>query len=278
MTATRHWKCLFGLATSIMVPSISFAVEEGGEGGVKELPSFVNFISPEGSALVHWMSIIYAAVVSIILAAIAIVVYRRRKMIPGPLQNVVELAVESMYNFLHSVLGDEARRFVPFLGTLFFYILFMNLMGIIPGGYSPSTNINITASLAILVFIYVQYIGFTRMGVVRYFDHLLGQPRGLGWIAAPFVLISEFIGVFAKPFTLAIRLFGNLTGEDILVAGFVGLGVSALSFIHSPIGLPFQLPFYFLGILLSTIQALVFTLLSTIYILLMIPHTEHEGH
>jgi len=85
----------------------------------------------------------------------------------------------------------------------------------------------------------------------------------------------HIIGELAKPFSLALRLFGNITGEDILVAAFVGLGLMALSFVHSPIGLPFNVPFILLGILLSTIQALVFTLLSSVYILMMLPHPEH---
>jgi F-type H+-transporting ATPase subunit a len=89
----------------------------------------------------------------------------------------------------------------------------------------------------------------------------------------------HIIGELAKPFSLAIRLFGNITGEDVLVAAFVGLGVMLMGILglpHSPVGIPLQIPFYFLGILLSAIQALVFTLLSTIYILMMIPHEEHH--
>ena len=72
--------------------------------------------------------------------------------------------------------------------------------------------------------------------------------------------------------SLSLRLFGNILGEDSLIAAFVGLGILALSFIHSPIGLPIQLPFFLLSMLLGTIQALVFTLLTTIYISLMLPH------
>jgi F-type H+-transporting ATPase subunit a len=90
------------------------------------------------------------------------------------------------------------------------------------------------------------------------------------------MLPMHIIGEIAKPFSLALRLFGNITGEDILVAAFVGLGISALAFVGSPVGLPFNVPFILLGILLSTIQALVFTLLSTIYILMMLPHEEHH--
>ena len=83
----------------------------------------------------------------------------------------------------------------------------------------------------------------------------------------------HIIGELAKPLSLSLRLFGNITGEDVLIAVFVGLGVAILSF--SPVGLPLQTPFYFLGLLLSTMQALVFTFLSSIYILMMLPHEEH---
>ena len=245
------------------------------EGGGTELPSFLGLLTGHDSPIYHWVNIIYAVVVSIILCVIAITVYSRRQLIPGPFQNVVEMAVEGMYNFLHSILGHNAKRYVPFLGTLFFYILFMNLMGIIPGGHSPSTNINITASLAIMVFLYAQYTGLTKLGIKKYIDHMIGEPRDvIGWCIVPLILPIHVIGEFAKPFSLALRLFGNITGEDILVAAFVGLGVTALSF--SPVGLPLNIPFILLGILLSTIQALVFTLLSTIYILMMLPHTEEH--
>jgi F-type H+-transporting ATPase subunit a len=182
-----------------------------------------------------------------------------------------------MYNFLETILGRDTKTYLPFLGTLFFYILAMNFLGIIPGGFSPSTSLSITASLAILVFLYAQYTGISRLGIVGYLDHLAGQPRDvIGWCLVVLMLPMHIIGEFAKPFSLALRLFGNITGEDILVAAFVGLGITALSFMHSPIGLPLNIPFILLGILLSTIQALVFTLLSTIYILMMLPHEEHH--
>ncbi|MEK7775655.1 MAG: F0F1 ATP synthase subunit A, partial [Candidatus Zixiibacteriota bacterium] len=129
-----------------------------------------------------------------------------------------------------------------------------------------------------IVFLYAQYTGMSRLGVKGYFDHLIGQPRDLmGWAIVPLIFPIHVIGEFAKPFSLALRLFGNITGEDILVAAFVGLGITALSFVGSPVGLPLHIPFILLGILLSTIQALVFTLLSTIYILMMLPH-DHGDH
>jgi len=225
----------------------------------------------------EWINVIYGAFTAIIMSIIAMRIYAKRQMIPEKAQNLVEMLVEGMYNFIRTILGEDAKKYTPFLGTLFFYILFNNFWGLIPGGHSPSTSINITASLAIIVFLYAQYTGVRRLGIVGYMDHLAGQPRTvISWCLVPLLLPIHIIGELAKPFSLAVRLFGNITGEDVLVAAFVGLGIAALSFVHSPVGLPLNIPFILLGLMLSTIQALVFTILSTIYILLMLPHEEHH--
>lgn len=258
--------------------------EHGGGGGAPHLPNLFSLLHNMGLMSDHlyelshqWINIIYGLFTSIILILVAQQVYRHRKMVPGPFQNFIEILVEGMYNMFYGVLGKEARRYTPFLGTLFFYILINNFWGIIPGGHSPSTSINVTASLAGIVFLYSQYTGITRLGFVGWLDHLAGQPRSVvTWCLVPLLLPIHIIGELAKPFSLAVRLFGNITGEDVLVAVFVTLGVGAMSFMHSPVGLPIQIPFIFLGLLLSTIQALVFAMLSTIYILLMLPHEEHE--
>lgn len=257
----------------LLVPSRLMA---SGEGGGTHLPDLLGLFL-HGEVFEYWRPIIYAFAISVFLSTVAVQVYRKRQMVPGRFQSAMELLIESMFNFLESILGKNARKYTPFLGTLFFYILSMNFMGIIPLGMSPSTSINVTASLAIMVFLYAQYTGIRRLGIVGYIDHLAGQPRDLtGWCLLPLMFPIHVIGELAKPFSLSLRLFGNITGEDILVAAFVGLGITALSFIPSPVGLPLNVPFILLGILLSTIQALVFTLLSSIYILMMLPHEEHS--
>src|SRR6185503_7925568 len=111
-----------------------------------------------------------------------------------------------------------------------------------------------------------------------YMDHLMGSPRSLiGWLLVPLMLPIHVMGELAKPISLSCRLFGNIFGEDMLLVAFVTLGITTVSFAHSPIGLPLQLPFMFLALLTSTLQALVFTVLSTIYFLLMLPHHEEHG-
>ncbi len=260
--------------------SIASAGEEGGhaaEGGGHELflPNLFNLFFSEHSWVNQWVNVVFAFMVAIFFTIVALRVYARREMIPGPLQNFMEMLVEGMYNFLHTILGKDAKKYTPFLGTLFFYILMLNFLGLIPFGHSPSTSLNITASMAIAVFLYAQWTGITRLGIVGYLDHLAGQPRdAIGWGLVILLFPMHIIGELAKPLSLSLRLFGNITGEDVLIQAFVALGIVALGFLHSPIGLPFNIPFLLLGFLLSTIQALVFTLLSSIYILMMLPHEE----
>jgi F-type H+-transporting ATPase subunit a len=133
-------------------------------------------------------------------------------------------------------------------------------------------------ALAITVFLYAQWIGLRELGIVGFIDHLAGNPRSVTqWMLVPLMLPIHILGELAKPISLACRLFGNIFGEDMLLVAFVSLGVTCLSFAHLPFGLPLQLPFLFLALLTSTLQALVFTVLSTIYFLLMLPHADH-GH
>jgi len=246
----------------------------GGHAGPPHLPNIIGMLTGNHGFLYDWVNIVFAFGVAIFLCIISIIVYRKREMIPGPFQNAIEMLVEGMFNFLESILGKEAKKYTPFLGTIFFYILINNWMGMVPLGHSPSTSLNVTASMAILVFLYAQYTGIRRLGILGYLDHLAGTPRDVvSYCMIPLMFPLHLVGELAKPLSLALRLFGNITGEDVLIAVFVGFGVAILAF--SPVGIPLQFPFYFLGLLLSTVQALVFTLLSSIYILLMLPHEEH---
>ncbi len=276
------------LAASKLGPFVVAVASGGGEGGdegghggemTSHLPSLVYYLDHYLHApwMEHWVNVIFAFIVALAFMVLARIVYAKRQMIPGPFQNAIELIVESLYNFFYSILGKEARRYTPFLGTLFLYILALNWIGMIPLGHSPSTSLSITLSLAVLVFLYVQGIGVKRLGVLGYIHHLAGSPNDvIGWSMVIIMLPIHIIGELAKPVSLALRLFGNITGEDTLIAVFVGMGIAITPFIGDFVGIPLQTPFYFLGLLLSTIQALVFTLLSTIYILLMLPHEEHE--
>ncbi len=241
-----------------------------------ELPNLITFISK--SFAEHYDSLVYALFVALMLIVVATITYRRRQMIPGRLQNLVEMLLESLYNMVVSVMGKKyAMQYTPFLGTLFIYIWFMNLIGLIPFFKSSTSSVLTTGALAITVFVYVQYSAFRKLGAWGYLHHLMGSPKdAVTWVLAPLNLVIHLIGELAKPTSLALRLFGNVTGEDILIAAFVMLGISFMGMFGSPIGFPFQVPFIFLAILTSTIQALVFAMLATIYFALVMPHEEEH--
>ncbi len=277
---------------AVLYPMLATATEHAaGEGaaepaGAPLLPNIITIVSsrmhgsPLGEFLHHFENVIYSLLVAIIISVIAWRASRNPKMIPGRLQNFFEMVVSGLDQFFTGILGDQARRYTPFLGTLFIYIWCLNLFGLIPGMMSPTggpNGINTTIALALCVFVYVQYAGLRKLGVGGYFDHLMGSPRDvISWILVPLNLPIHIIGELAKPLSLSLRLFGNITGEDVLLAAFLGLGVAATAFLHSPIGIPLHLPFMFLALLTGTIQALVFTLLSSVYFSIMISYNDYN--
>lgn len=211
---------------------------------------------------------------------------------PTRLQTAVESIVGIFDEFTQGVLGPEnGRRYLPFVGAMFLTVLAFNLMGIIPLMKAPSSSIMITMSLAICTFLTYQWVAWTRLGPLQYFLHLAGYPKNpVQWLLAPLMILLEGISDFiAKPLSLGLRLFGNVLGKDILLGVMVLLGLlitqGTIPAVGKYIGFPLTFPFYFLALLLSAIQALVFSLLSAIYILLVLPHDHdhdddhgHHGH
>lgn len=188
-----------------------------------------------------------------IMAALALLSYfatRRLDIYPHKLQNVMEAVISSIDTFLTDTVGHEGRRYFPLVATLGLYILTCNLLGLLPGFESPTSNINTTASMAIVVFFMTHIIGLRAHGI-KYLKHFMGPI----WWLSPLMLIIELIGHFARPLSLTMRLFGNIKGEDIVLA-VVLLLVPALV----------PLPVFFLMIFTSLIQTVVFMLLSMMYI------------
>lgn len=252
--------------------------------GLKELANWITLLSEKGHGtpwidfLHRWENVFFSWLIAFTLLGIAFMGMRKKEQIPGPLQNFLEKVVEGLETFVTDVLGARGKKYVPFIGTLFLYILCQNLLGLAPGLKSSTSSINTTAALAICVFLYVQWTGLRENGPLGYIHHLMGSPRDVvGWVLVPLNLPLHILEEFIKPLSLSLRLFGNILGEDALITAFVGLGIGALAFAHLPFGIPFQFPFLLLASLTGTIQAVVFSLLSTIYISLMLPHEEHEA-
>lgn len=218
-----------------------------------------------------WVDPLYFWLIAIALVIVAIVGFSRRNRIPNTrLQCFLEIVVDGFTNMTTDILGPKGKIFTAYIGTLFVFIFIMNLFGMVPLGHSPTTSLNVTAAMAICTFLLVQFHGLRQNGPVGYIKHLMGEPI---WLF-PLNLPLHIIGELAKPFSLSIRLFGNITGEDTLIAVMVALSAIIFSAVYIPI--PLQFPFYFLGILGSLIQALVFSVLSAVYIALMMSH-GHES-
>ena len=267
--------------------TLAHAAEHGAEAAAEHTPEFPNIVeilnhyfhSSFTQFLFDYRIVFYSLIVAVILSLLAYAAYRKRSLIPGTAQNLMEYIVELLSNMVVSILGEEGRRFVPFIGTLFIYIFCMNLLGLIPGMFSSTSKLNTTLALALCVFLYVQFTGLRNFGVIGYIHHLAGSPKSVvEWCLVPLNLPLHIIGELAKPVSLSLRLFGNISGEDMLLAIFATLGVTILSFIPGHyVGLPLHLPFIFLAMLTSFVQALVFALLATIYFSLM-SHHEEESH
>ena len=160
----------------------------------------------------------YSWVAMIILIVFSLLARRRLALLPSGIQNVAELVVEGLYNFTEGGMGHKANKiFFPLLGTLGLYILVCNLMGLIPGFESPTSNINTTVSMAICVFLSTHYLGIKIHGL-KYFLHFFGPIRSV--FALPLMLLMfviEIISHLARPVTLSVRLFGNMISKHMLL-------------------------------------------------------------
>ena len=189
------------------------------------------------------------------------------------IRNIFELVLEALYNQMKTVIGDDAARYFPVIGTLALYIFFCNVLGLVPGFLPPTDNWNTTFSCAAFVFFYYNYHGL-RVNGIQHIVHL-ANPIGetWGWLLSPLMFPIEIISHLARPFSLGVRLATNMVGDHAVLAAFLGL---------VPVLLP--IPFLALGLLVCTIQTFVFVLLSIIYIALAVEDAHHgdehhgDGH
>ena len=165
-------------------------------------------------------------------------------------RNIFELLVESIAGMCESVIGPGSGRFVPILSTFFIYILVCNFLGLVPGFFPPTSDFDITFALGVCSFLVFNYYGLKEQGL-SYIKHFAGPVWWLAWL----IFTLEIIGMFVRPASLGLRLFGNLFGDHLVLEIFTSL---------TKVGIPVVL--YMLGSLVAVIQAFVFTLLSMIYI------------
>lgn len=206
---------------------------------------------------------ITSTVITLILCVVAILSTRHMELVPSGLQNVMEWAVEGLYNFFSNITGEHVcRKYLPLIGTLFIYILVCNYSGLLPlsghlpGLKAPTSSINFTGGMAIVVFFAVQYIGVRENHGPKFFLHLF-KPIAFVF---PLMVIEQFV----RPLSLCLRLYGNIFGEEAVVESFFEL---------VPLGLPVVMQF--LSVLMGLVQALVFSLLTAIYVTEAVETAEH---
>ncbi|RMG60946.1 MAG: ATP synthase F0 subunit A [Deltaproteobacteria bacterium] len=244
------------LITTLLAPGLALAAEEHGFSwfqllGVKALP--------------HYM--LAAIVVAVLIVIMSILTVGRKSpeelLIPDEkltLRNVLEIIVAFVLSLAEGMMGEQAKKYMSLFATIFIYILFMNLLGLIPGFLPPTDKMNITVGCALVVFFATHYYGVAEHGL-SYFKHFMGPV----WWMAPLMVPIEIISHLARPMSLSLRLFGNITGDHLVVGIFLGL-------------VPFVVPsiFYGLGVFVSFMQAFIFAVLSIIYIAGAVEHEEEH--
>ena len=201
---------------------------------------------------------------------------RKLKRLPeGKGQTLLELFVGGIIDFFGGILGDHGKKYVPFVGSYFIIILFLNYLGIIPGLQPPTADLNTTLALGITAVLGVQIIAIKENGIIGYLKHLMGDPPLLGILMFPLEVIAQL----SRAGSLAVRLFGNIFGEKSVVIELTKLGLIVLIADAIPF-IPVQVPMLFFGLFAGFLQAFVFTILTSIYIVLFIEHHEeaHEAH
>lgn len=245
-----------------------------------ELPNFITVLKdlfPDAGwthFLHQWENVLFSALAAGLIVFTALRAARKQNLIPRGIENFCEVFAEGIDAFVTGILGEAGRKHVPFLGTIFIYILLMNWSGLIPLMKSSTASWSTTLALALITTVYVQSVGIREQGLLNYLKHIAGNPSNLfGLILIPLMLVINLtIEFIAVPLSLSLRLFANVSSEDKLLFKFAELNVLFK-------GLPFFFQIFanVLAIAFSVVQAFVFMLLSTVYISLVLPHEDH-GH
>lgn len=202
----------------------------------------------------------WMAIAVVVIAALLMLGTRRRAIVPSRSQSVAELIYGFVHNMIEEVTGHEGVKYFPYVLTLFLFILFSNLLGLLPGSFTTTSHVAVTVTLAMLVFLGVTILGFIRNGV---------GFLGMFWVTSaplairPVLAIIEVISYFVRPVSHSVRLAGNLmAGHAVLkvIAGFATLVLA------SPVVVGAITAIYALELLVACVQAYVFTILTCVYL------------
>jgi len=187
---------------------------------------------------------------------------RKNSIIPSRLQSVVEISYEFVSNMVRQNVGSHGKTYFPFIFTIFTFVLFLNMLGMIPYGFTVTSHIAVTFGLAILIFIGVTIIGFIKhgMGFLGFF-----VPKGVPIFMLPLLVVIELISYFTRPVSLSVRLFANMMAGHTMLKVFSGF-VILMGFLGGWLPLAVMVAFTGLEILIAFLQAYVFAILTCIYL------------
>jgi F-type H+-transporting ATPase subunit a len=205
---------------------------------------------------------LFMVIVVALATAFLIVAASGRSMVPGRWQSIGELSYEFVANMVRDTAGTEGMRFLPFVFTLFMFILFANLIGMVPYTFTVTSHIIITFALAAVVFLGVTVLGFVVHGA-KFLNFFV--PHGVPKILLPFIVVIEIISYLTRPMSLSVRLFANMMAGHTMLAVFGGF-VVMLGLLAGWLPLLFSVALIGLEFLVAFLQAYVFAILTCIYL------------
>ncbi len=243
-----------------------------------ELPHFppveIGGVSIDLSITKH---VVFLWAAALILVVVAVTAARKnsRDRVPRGLGNLIELFVVFVRDEIAVLnMGPAGLRYMPYLLTTFFFILIMNLSGLVPYGSTATGNVSVTGGLALVAFVMIQGAAIRAQGLGHYIKHLTG---GVHWALWPIMIPIELLGLFTKPFALMIRLFANMVGGHIVILSLLGLIFIFRSYIFAPVPVLFVIGISMLEIFVAFLQAYIFTMLTALFMGLGIKAAHHDG-
>lgn len=219
-------------------------------------------------------AVVWIWIAVIVLFTSLALVARTLKYYPSGAQNFVEMIVEFLRSQLvNDVMGEkEGRTWFPFIATIFLFVLTSSLLGLVPGSFTPTANINVTTALALVVFLAVQGVGVRKHGLGGYLKGFV--PHGIPLWVLPLLLPIEFISQLAKPLSLAIRLFANMLVGHVVILVFLSMIILFKSFIVAVFPMAGVVVMSAFEIFVASIQAFIFAILTANYI----SDAIHQAH
>ena len=219
-------------------------------------------------------AVVFMWVVIAVAAVLMLMAGSARKLVPGKLQSLAEMMVDFIRNMIMETMGKEGMKFFPLVATLFVFILFSNYIGLIPGAYTVTSQIIVTAVFSFLVYGISLVVGFSLHGIK--FLGILVPPGTPGWLV-PLMIPIEIISQIARPISLAVRLFANMTAGHVMLAVLFGLTIGG-GVLIGWLPFVFTVAIYLLEFGIAFIQAYIFTILTCVYLGDAFHLHGHEEH